>query len=99
MSKQKKRVVAAMFLLVFAVALVFSSVFIISHAHHNCTEDHCETCVALHICQNLLQNLAGGLKAAAIFAAPLLLLCALLLGSERLFYGKSLIINKIRLNI
>jgi len=54
-------------------ALVFSAVFIFTHAHHHCTGNDCPVCAQLHIAAQLLNGLKAVFIALVFFSAILII--------------------------
>lgn len=67
--KGKKRILSILLCIALVAALVLSSAFIISHAHHDCSGEHCPICVQLHIAEQILNGFKAVFIVYAIFSA------------------------------
>lgn len=71
----KNRITALFIGLVLCFIIAMSSVFMATHAHHDCIDVHGPSCQQIDLCETLLQNIAAGVGAvlvlcmAAVFVA------------------------------
>ena len=73
--KQRNQVSAAVLAALFSVVVLFSSVFIIEHADHDCVGENCPICEQLYSCAQNLKNLSVSLLVAASTVALAFSLC------------------------
>ena len=62
MSKGRVRVLSWVILLVFSLVIFSSSLFIITHAAHDCTGEGCSICMELAECHKTLHTLGTAVK-------------------------------------
>lgn len=62
MSKGRVRVLSWVILLVFSLVIFSSSLFIITHAAHDCTGEGCSICMELAECHKTLNTLGTAVK-------------------------------------
>ena len=62
MSKGRVRVLSWVILLVFSLVIFSSSLFIITHAVHDCTGEGCSSCMELAECHKTLHTLGTAVK-------------------------------------
>lgn len=71
----KKRVITLILTALFCFAVLFSAVFIIAEAEHDCTGEHCSICYQLSSCENTIKtiSLTGAVFAVAVYLMYLFL--------------------------
>lgn len=57
MSERRSRAVSLIVLIIFSLVIFSSSLFIITHADHNCTGEDCTVCMELALCNKTLHTL------------------------------------------
>lgn len=62
MLEKKRRAIAIIICVVFALALFFSFDFIIENTNHECSGDHCPICAVLQVAEEI----SGGTKKAVV---------------------------------
>lgn len=71
----KKNIAALILAAIAVVVMLFSSLFIIEHADHDCVGENCPICEQLYSCAQNLKNLSVALLVAASIAALAFSLC------------------------
>ena len=69
-----KKIIAYIIIFMMLSFLLFSSIFIIKNADHDCIGDDCPVCHFIHVCENILKNLDTG-KTAQSFSLFNILFC------------------------
>ena len=77
MSK-KKRICAFVLTVFIACVMLLSSVFIISHAEHDCIGEGCSICATLYACEESLKMLALAIIVSILFSTKFCASCATL---------------------
>lgn len=69
MSRAKSKRILALFVCVsLVVVMAFSLGFLVTHTSHTCHGDVCQTCVAIHVSQDIWNTVKAALTAICIFA-------------------------------
>ncbi len=95
-----KKVLTRLVVLCIILSFVGSVVFIVTHADHDCTGDHCQTCSLLCHAADMLKKLGNstGCAAGLFFSFHLLLLCSFAFSEFVFLKPNTLFIRGIRLN-
>ena len=67
--KKRNCITAAVLAVLFALTILTSSVFIISHADHDCTGEDCPICEQVYACAQSLKNLVAAVAAMMVMLA------------------------------
>lgn len=67
--KGKRRILSILLCIVLIAALVLSFEFIITHAHHDCSGEHCPICAQLHIAGQIISGIKAVFIVYAVFSA------------------------------
>jgi hypothetical protein len=94
----RNKKIAVLLCLCFVAAFALSFVYIVEHADHDCTGEHCEICYYIHNAQNLLQQMGTALALAAGLSAALLLTLFIAKANVISPRGKTLFALKAQLN-
>ncbi len=73
---KRYRIAAAALAAAAALVMLSSSLFILEHAHHDCTGEDCPVCERLFCCAQNLKNLSAAAVTAAVVIAAALVRCA-----------------------
>lgn len=63
----KKRILTAVLTALVLVVMLSSSLFIIEHVDHECTDEDCQICQQIYLCTQTLKTLSLAVIAAAVF--------------------------------
>ena len=72
---KKKRIISLIVAVAVFFVMLYSALFIVSHAEHDCVGENCPICYQISVCQNALKNLSLAVSAAAFAAAFTYTLC------------------------
>ena len=99
-TSRKNRILSFLLMLCVTIALVLSTVFVVTHIDHTCTGEGCETCHQIAICVAIAHQLseAGAGGAIGVCCAALIVFCRLLTSGALSQNSKTLILLKVRLN-
>ena len=56
---KKIRIFALLIALTVGFVMLFSAVFLVVEAHHDCTGKHCPTCYQMEVCESVLKTLTN----------------------------------------
>lgn len=77
MARKQHRIIAFIIFLVFSLVIFSSSLFIITHADHDCTGEDCSICMELAECYNILHTLGTAVTGAMALMPSLFCVSAL----------------------
>ena len=80
------------------VVVLFSAMFIVSHADHDCTGEDCPICACIQQCENILHGTAGGSLLAAAALIPIVLISGSVLFSYCFIIFQTPVLAKVRMN-
>lgn len=95
---KNKKIIAGIVGLAMLVIVLFSDLYIIAEAHHDCTEHDCPVCSCIQQCENTLHKISDGL-----FINVAMSIITIVLGLEVVisiveFTKETLVSNKVRLD-
>jgi hypothetical protein len=61
-----KKITAFLLCLIICTLMVFSYVFTIRNADHDCTGDDCSICLEIAACENFIRNVSAGIAIVSI---------------------------------
>ena len=73
--EKKKRIAALLLAVAVLFVVLYSALFIVAEADHDCAGENCPICYQINICQNTLKKLSLAVFAAAFAAAFTYTLC------------------------
>ena len=73
--EKKKRIIAILLAVTVFFVMLYSALFIVVHAGHDCVGENCPICYQISVCRNTLKNLSLAVSAAAFAAAFTYTLC------------------------
>lgn len=91
------KAVSLIFAVVFAAALLFSGIFIITQSQHDCCCEHCEICLQLECCQMMIKTSLIAVGIGLIAAAAGYILATDTVKPDLIAYEISLITLKVKL--
>lgn len=97
MNADRKRFAGIMGILMLFFIL-FSSVYMIAEADHECTGDHCPVCVCIEQCENMLYQIGTGVITVIEVIIPVLYTAFYAVLISHVFTGETLISEKVRMN-
>lgn len=68
---KKQKIIALMICCVIALLMLFSSLYVIAEADHNCPGDNCAVCINIHRCEEMLKLISFALTSGSISVAVL----------------------------
>lgn len=95
---KKTRILALLAAVIVCSVMLFSSVFVVTNAGHDCTGEDCPICDQIHTCENTLKTLSN---AAPVIALAIVFTYSFLAGHSLLTAGKwvrTLISLKVKLS-
>ena len=97
--KKSQRIAAAVLSAVVLLAMLFSVIFMIEEAHHDCVGEDCPVCASIAACVKTFDSLADGAAKPKIpIALALFTAVAAITASTQIFSSETLISKKIRQN-
>ena len=72
---KKKRIISLIVAVAVIFVMLYSALFIVSHAEHDCVGENCPICYQISVCENTLKNLSLAVCAVAFAAAFTYTLC------------------------
>jgi hypothetical protein len=81
---KRKSVLAMIMITIITIILLFSTVFLVRAADHDCTGENCAVCCQMHVCENSLKILTHVVAAVtgAVAFMYILLSCLPLFGAD-----------------
>ena len=73
--KKKNRIIAMFLAVMVLFVMLYSALFIVAHAEHDCVGENCPICYQISVCENTLKNLSLAVCAVAFAAAFTYTLC------------------------
>ena len=73
--KKKNRIIAILLAVMVVFVMLYSALFIVAHAEHDCVGENCPICYQISVCENTLKNLSLAVCAVAFAAAFTYTLC------------------------
>ena len=73
--KKKNRIIAILLAVMVLFVMLYSALFIVAHAEHDCVGENCPICYQISVCENTLKNLSLAVCAVAFAAAFTYTLC------------------------
>lgn len=95
---KNNRILTLLLALIVGFVVMFSSVFTVVEAYHNCEEEHCQVCYQISVCKNTLKTLSDVVVtiSAAIALVYSLLTCLFVFITNR--QSESLVTLKVKLS-
>ena len=73
--KKKNRIIAILLAVMVLFVMLYSALFIVAHAEHDCVGENCPICYQISVCQNALKSLSLVVCAAAFAVVFTYTLC------------------------
>ena len=73
--KKKNRILAILLAVTVLFVMLYSALFIVAHAEHDCVGENCPICYQISVCEHTLKNLSLAVCAVAFAAAFTYTLC------------------------
>ena len=73
--KKKNRILAILLAVMVLFVMLYSALFIVAHAEHDCVGENCPICYQISVCEHTLKNLSLAVCAVAFAAAFTYTLC------------------------
>ena len=95
--KKKNRIIAILLAVMVLFVMLYSALFIVSHAEHDCVGENCPICYQISVCQNALKNLSLAVSAVAFAAAFTYTLCRSISACAAVIPSYTLVSLKVKL--
>ena len=95
---RKKRLLAGMLGMVFLVAVLLSTFYLVAEAGHDCTGEDCPICACMQQCENTLHTMAYGGVLAVVAVLPMFLLFFRVLSEASKMVQETPVTRKVRMN-
>ena len=95
--EKKKRIIAILLAVTVFFVMLYSALFIVVHAEHDCVGENCPICYQIDVCQNALKNLSLAVSAAAFAAAFTYTLCRSISSCAAVIPSYTLVSLKVKL--
>lgn len=95
---KKKRLIATLLTVMVIFVVLFSSLFIVENANHDCIGDDCSICYVISVCKNVLKTIGLALAVAILTAFVGTFMLFLPSLTERVAGSISLVTLKVKLS-
>ncbi len=92
------RTIAGIMAAMMLVVMLFSGIFIIEHADHECSGEDCPICESIQLCESMLPGLGIGIPEAGMQFIPLVAILVIISIPVCSVIADTPVSNKVRLN-
>lgn len=97
-NRRFNRMIALVVMVATVLVILFSTVFLVKHAHHHCCGEDCPVCAVMLQCSNNLRSIGTAIFFVAIGVYLFTSLLKKVYLGEDINLGNSLISQKVRMN-
>lgn len=97
-TQKSKKLLLGIVSCILLATMLFSAFFVIAEAGHDCTDEDCQTCACIHLCEETLRQIGNGLAIilAVLISALLLYISVSLMAPCA--YWQTPVSRKVRMN-